>query len=102
MLSSGINLILLWSVPTENRDMSVALTVLFIHIFGDVPSPILIGYFTDRTSVVTALRITLGFLSFTTLGLVLIYFCFPRDNFQEENDSEDHDSFDDVYTYHPV
>ena len=45
--TSAVNGVLLWSVPVENRAMSMGLSVLILHAFGDVPSPIVIGLIDD-------------------------------------------------------
>jgi len=42
--------------PTE-RATAVALSILVIHLLGDVPSPFLIGVISDATSLATAFRI---------------------------------------------
>ncbi|HTD52379.1 MAG TPA: MFS transporter, partial [Thermoanaerobaculia bacterium] len=42
--------------PTE-RATAVALSILAIHLLGDVPSPFLIGVISDATSLATAFRI---------------------------------------------
>ena len=42
--------------PTE-RATAVALSILGIHLLGDVPSPFLIGLVSDRTSLAAAFRI---------------------------------------------
>mmetsp|Transcript_4890 Transcript_4890/g.7324 ORF Transcript_4890/g.7324 Transcript_4890/m.7324 type:complete len:133 (-) Transcript_4890:166-564(-) len=38
-----INGVLLWCVPGESRPLSMALSVVGIHLLGDVPSPIVVG-----------------------------------------------------------
>jgi MFS transporter, Spinster family, sphingosine-1-phosphate transporter len=45
--TSGVNGVLLWSVEPKNRAMSMGFSVLILHAFGDVPSPIIIGYIDD-------------------------------------------------------
>lgn len=45
--SASVNLCIMESVPDIMRPFAIALHTLLIHLFGDVPSPILIGYFKD-------------------------------------------------------
>ena len=60
----AVNGVLLWSVPVENRAMSMGFSVLILHAFGDVPSPVIIGYIDDTwknprfTMSVTSLWLT--------------------------------------------
>eukprot|EP00944_MAST-04C_sp_MAST-4C-sp1_P016010 g16010.t1 len=62
--TSAVNGVLLWSVPVENRAMSMGFSVLILHAFGDVPSPVIIGYIDDTwknprfTMSVTSLWLT--------------------------------------------
>eukprot|EP00946_MAST-07B_sp_MAST-7B-sp1_P003505 g3505.t1 len=49
MTTAGVNVALMWSVPPANRTTAMALSVIIIHLIGDVPSPIVIGEI-DRTS----------------------------------------------------
>jgi len=60
MVSSGINMLLMWTVPKVYRPMASALTVLAIHLFGDVPSPIIIGFISDVRSPKFTLTATIG------------------------------------------
>ena len=43
MTTAGVNVALMWSVPPANRATAMALSVIIIHLLGDVPSPIVIG-----------------------------------------------------------
>ena len=43
MTTAGVNVALMWSVPPKNRAMAMALSVILIHLLGDVPSPVVIG-----------------------------------------------------------
>ena len=45
--TTGINLLIMFSVPEINRPFAVALNSVFIHALGDVPSPIIVGYLKD-------------------------------------------------------
>ena len=49
MTTAGVNVALMWSVPPANRATAMALSVIIIHLIGDVPSPIVIGEI-DRTA----------------------------------------------------
>lgn len=46
-VSAGVNMVLNWSVSVDHRPMAMSLSVLIIHMLGDVPSPILIGMLSD-------------------------------------------------------
>jgi len=45
--TTGINLLVMLSVPEINRPFAVALNSVIIHALGDVPSPIVVGYLKD-------------------------------------------------------
>jgi hypothetical protein len=45
--TASVNLAQMLAVPQKNRPFSMAVGVLGIHAFGDVPSPIIIGYIKD-------------------------------------------------------
>uniref|UniRef100_A0A7S2W9R2 Major facilitator superfamily (MFS) profile domain-containing protein n=1 Tax=Mucochytrium quahogii TaxID=96639 RepID=A0A7S2W9R2_9STRA len=62
MVSAGINLMLVWTVPKVNRPMAGALSVFTIHLLGDVPSPVLIGWISDNYSPLFTLNQTLLWL----------------------------------------
>ena len=47
LATSGINLGIMLSVPVQNRSFAIALSSVLIHLFGDVPSPIIAGYLLD-------------------------------------------------------
>lgn len=46
--NSGINFAILLSVPSQNRAFAVAMSSVCIHVFGDVPSPIITGLIKDH------------------------------------------------------
>ena len=48
LATSGINLGIMLSVPLQNRSFAIALSSVLIHLFGDVPSPIIAGYLLDE------------------------------------------------------
>eukprot|EP00386_Alphamonas_edax_P014342 GDKI01044101.1.p1 GENE.GDKI01044101.1~~GDKI01044101.1.p1 ORF type:complete len:261 (+),score=88.95 GDKI01044101.1:30-785(+) len=45
---SGVNISSMLAVPEENRSFAIAVLTLLIHLFGDVPSPIIVGYLKDK------------------------------------------------------
>ena len=66
--TAAVNVALMWSVPEENRPMAMALSIIIIHAFGDVPSPVIIGYISDHntpgftfTATVTYLLVCIAF-----------------------------------------
>jgi len=69
MVTAGINLIIIWSVPVENQPMAMALSVIAIHAFGDVPSPILIGYISDTQTPL----FTIAVATLSMLGAILFW-----------------------------
>lgn len=71
MVSSAINMLLMWTVPKSCRPMANALTTLTIHLFGDVPSPIFIGWVSDNFSPLITLAVTISFL----LVSVILWSC---------------------------
>ena len=46
--NAGIGMIVMLSVPAENRSLAIAMNNIFIHVFGDVPSPIIAGLLKDK------------------------------------------------------
>lgn len=57
-VSTGpINSAIVNAVAPEIRATAVALSILSIHIFGDVPSPTILGAISDRTSLAEAVLI---------------------------------------------
>lgn len=46
-----VNAAIVAEVPPAERASAVALSILTIHLFGDVPSPWLIGFLSDRSSL---------------------------------------------------
>ena len=69
LINSGINLLLIKAVPEQSKPMASALSVVLIHLFGDVPSPILLGALSDRVAPLTTLSVAL----FTVLFAVAIW-----------------------------
>jgi len=63
MTTAPVNRALLGAVPFEARPIAMALSVVIGHLFGDVPSPILIGAISDAHSPFYALGVAwLGFV----------------------------------------
>ena len=57
-ISTGpVNSAIVNLVPSTMRATAVALSILTIHLFGDVPSPPLIGAISDRSSLGSAIMI---------------------------------------------
>ena len=54
MNTSPINIVILESVPEDQRSFAMGLSVLGIHAFGDAISPPLIGWLADLTNIATA------------------------------------------------
>jgi sugar phosphate permease len=50
-----VNLAIVNAVRPDQRVAAVALSIFTIHMLGDVPSPPLIGWISDRTSLATAI-----------------------------------------------
>jgi len=73
--TSGINMVINWSVPTELRSMAVALSILILHSVGDVPAPVAIGALADKMSPHLTLVLTLTWLGWAILlwGLGWLY-----------------------------
>ncbi len=51
---SPLNAAIINSVGPHVRDTALALNILVIHILGDVPSPTMMGYIADRSSLETS------------------------------------------------
>jgi hypothetical protein len=47
MCNPAINLALMASVPVPQRPLALALTSVCVHLFGDVPSPVITGILRD-------------------------------------------------------
>ena len=45
--TTGINLCVMLAVPDANRSVAIAVNSVFIHAFGDVPSPVVAGLLKD-------------------------------------------------------
>jgi len=52
-----VNSAIVNAVPADRRASAVALSIFAIHLFGDVPSPPLLGAISDATSLATAFLI---------------------------------------------
>ncbi len=40
--------VVLWSVPARLRPFAMSLQVIVIHVLGDVPSPVILGWLQER------------------------------------------------------
>jgi MFS family permease len=74
MSTGPVNSAIVNLVAPGQRATAVALSILGIHVLGDVPSPPLIGYISDKTSLGHAMLI-LPF-AFALSGLIWIYAAF--------------------------
>ncbi len=74
-ISTGpVNLAIVNSVEPDGRATAMALSIFAIHWLGDVPSPFIVGYVSDHTSLGHAMLI-LPF-AFAAGGLIWIYAAF--------------------------
>jgi hypothetical protein len=62
MCTAGINLVINWAVPTENRSMAIALSIMILHGMGDVPAPVAIGALADKLTPHLTLVYTMTWL----------------------------------------
>ena len=61
------NAVLLWCVPSDQRAFSMAFSVVVMHLFGDVPSPVFTGYLLQQYGTTPAVLTVTAFLSFAIL-----------------------------------
>jgi hypothetical protein len=74
-ISTGpVNLAIVNSVEPDARATAMALSIFAIHWLGDVPSPFIVGYVSDRTTLGQGMLI-LPF-AFAVGGLIWIYAAF--------------------------
>jgi MFS family permease len=66
-----VNAAIVAEVPPAERASAVALSILAIHLLGDVPSPWLIGFISDRSSLGRAVMVVP--VATLVAGLVWIY-----------------------------
>lgn len=66
-----VNAAIVAEVPPAERASAVALSILAIHLLGDVPSPWLIGFISDRSSLGRAVMVVP--VATLVCGLVWIY-----------------------------
>ncbi len=60
MMGTGpLNAAIINSVPASIRSSALAIEMLLIHLFGDTPSPKIIGMISDRTNLAFGLGVTL-------------------------------------------
>lgn len=47
MSNAGLNMGVLLAVPIENRSFAISVNTIFLHAFGDVPAPVIVGLMKD-------------------------------------------------------
>jgi MFS family permease len=67
MTTAPSNAVLLWCVPSDQRAFSMAFSVVVMHLFGDVPSPVFTGYLLQQYGTKPAVLTVTAFLSFAIL-----------------------------------
>ena len=55
--TSPINAVIVADVPPASRAAAMAASIFAIHLFGDVPSPIVIGHLSDQSSLAQAVLV---------------------------------------------
>jgi predicted MFS family arabinose efflux permease len=71
MSTGPVNSAIINAVPADRRATAVALSILAIHLLGDVPSPPLIGYVSDLSSLSRAMLILP--VAFGISGLIWLF-----------------------------
>jgi len=71
--TSPITIVLLESVPEDQRSIAMGLSVLGIHLLGDAISPPLIGWLADQSNIIAASTLLPVFL---VVGFVFWYLCY--------------------------
>ena len=97
-----INLILLDLVEDASKNYSMALSICFIHLIGDIPSPIIVGKIWDATQNATlAIQYsTIGLLiSIVIYGFVAIFLYKKNKNDNIGENIVDIESYDDEDVY---
>ena len=69
--TSPLNAALLNSVSPQLRVTAIAVNIFIFHILGDVPSPVLMGYVADRSSL--QLAFVLPIIAMAVSAGVLLY-----------------------------
>jgi hypothetical protein len=82
---SPVNSVLMWVVPIPYRPMSMAVSVLGIHLLGDALSPIIIGYLVDKTGNWNLSMLIMSFWLFWGVLFYGIAFYFARQTAQSMN-----------------
>ena len=80
MTTAGVNVALMWSVPPENRAMAMALSVIIIHLLGDVPSPVVIGAIDRSHAPQFTFLATSSWLAWAVVCWGLAWFLARRQN----------------------
>ena len=71
MCTGPVNVAILNAVSPVERAAAMGLSVLLMHLFGDIPSPLLIGFLSDRSSLERAVLIVP--VAVLVSGLIWIY-----------------------------
>jgi len=66
-LTAPLNIIFLCAVPKNYRSLSCALSIIFIHLLGDIPSPPIAGIIQDKTN---NWQLTLNIVSLTFFVII--------------------------------
>ena len=90
MTTSGVNVALMWSVPPEHRAMAMALSVIIIHSFGDVPSPVVIGAIDRSQTPTTTFLATSSWLAIAVLCWGLAWAMAKKRLVQEKTKESTH------------
>ncbi|KAK9812393.1 hypothetical protein WJX73_007088 [Symbiochloris irregularis] len=93
-LQAPVNAVSLWSVPKALRPLAMSLSVVVIHLLGDVPSPALLGWLQDR---LLNWRLSMSIATATLAGAGALFFVgawvsgkYP--DYRKEDDAEGGDA----------
>ena len=89
MLQAPINAVVLWSVPSESRPLACALCTVAVHVFGDVPSPPIFGYFLLKTDENWRLVMKSFVFCFAVAAVVVFLAANSASKGIEKNDDDD-------------
>jgi MFS transporter, Spinster family, sphingosine-1-phosphate transporter len=89
MLQAPINAVVLWSVPSESRPLACALCTVAVHVFGDVPSPPIFGYFLLKTDENWRLVMKSFVFCFAVAAVVFFLAANSASKGIEKNDDDD-------------
>ncbi|KAK4271360.1 hypothetical protein QN277_020064 [Acacia crassicarpa] len=84
-----VNFICLQSVQPSLRPLSMAMSTVAIHVFGDVPSSPLVGVFQDHVNNWKSTALTLTAILFPAAGIWFLgVFLRSVDTFNEDNEAQ--------------